>query len=139
MKYQALAILRAGVHSGEYYEATDETGSLIGYTLWMPPGQEMFSTFALHLRETRMYAHHLIAGKSRESSDSKSLCVNSLPRLRTTIEQQFVLVLLHLLRIVKTDVFCSIYHNFRDSWQACWDQPYVIFWNRIFLDNDSII
>ena len=139
MKYQALSILRAGVHSGEYYEATDETGSLIGYTLWMPPGQEMFSTFVSRLQETPMSAHHLIAAKSRESSDSKSLCVNSLPRLRTTIEQQFVLVLLHLLRIVKTDVFCSICHNFRDSWQACWDQPYVIFWDRIFLDDNSII
>ena len=139
MKYQALAILRAGVHSGEYYEATDETGSLIGYTLWMPPGQEMFSTFVSRLQETPMSAHHLIAGKSRESSDSKSLCVNSLPRLRTTIEQQFVLVLMHLLGMVKTEVFCSICRNSRYSYQACWDQPYVIFWDRIFLDDNSII
>jgi len=139
MKYQALAILRAGVHSGEYYEATDETGSLIGYTLWMPPGQEMFSTFVSRLQETPMSAHHLISGKSRESSDSKSLCVNSLPRLRTTIEQQFVLVLLHLLGMVKTEVFCSTCRNSRYSYQACWDQPYVKFWDWIFLENDSII
>jgi len=45
MSFQALALLRAGVHSGQYYEATDEGGELIGYTLWMPPGQEMFSTY----------------------------------------------------------------------------------------------
>ncbi|CAA7265027.1 unnamed protein product [Cyclocybe aegerita] len=44
MPLQALALLRAGVHSGEYYEASNEQGELVGYTLWMPPGQEMFST-----------------------------------------------------------------------------------------------
>lgn len=44
MKYEALAILRAGVHSGEYYEATNENGELVGYTIWMPPGKEIFST-----------------------------------------------------------------------------------------------
>jgi len=44
MKFEALAFLRAGVHSGEYYEATDDEGGLIGYTVWMPPKQEMFST-----------------------------------------------------------------------------------------------
>ncbi|KDR85991.1 hypothetical protein GALMADRAFT_397715 [Galerina marginata CBS 339.88] len=44
MKFEALALLRAGVHSGEYYEASNEEGELIGYTMWMPPGQEMFST-----------------------------------------------------------------------------------------------
>jgi len=44
MKFEALALLRAGVHSGEYYEATNKEGELIGYTMWMPPGQEMFST-----------------------------------------------------------------------------------------------
>ncbi|KAJ3511538.1 hypothetical protein NLJ89_g4046 [Agrocybe chaxingu] len=44
MPLQALALLRAGVLSGEYYEATNEEGELVGYTMWMPPGQEMFST-----------------------------------------------------------------------------------------------
>lgn len=44
MKYEALAILRAGVHSGEYYEATNDKGELVGYTMWMPPGNEIFST-----------------------------------------------------------------------------------------------
>ncbi|KAF8971928.1 hypothetical protein BDZ97DRAFT_1153970 [Flammula alnicola] len=44
MKYEALALLRAGVLSGEYYEATDQEGQLIGYNMWMPPGQEIFST-----------------------------------------------------------------------------------------------
>ncbi|KAF9562254.1 hypothetical protein CPC08DRAFT_706773 [Agrocybe pediades] len=44
MNLEALALLRAGVHSGEYYEATDDQDALVGYTLWMPPGKEMFST-----------------------------------------------------------------------------------------------
>jgi len=44
MKLQALAILRAGAMAGEYYIATNPAGEQIGYTLWMPPGQEMFST-----------------------------------------------------------------------------------------------
>ncbi|KAF8195072.1 hypothetical protein BJ912DRAFT_1085952 [Pholiota molesta] len=44
MTCQALALLRAGALAGEYYEATNEEGEMIGYTMWMPPGQEMFST-----------------------------------------------------------------------------------------------
>ncbi|KIM38174.1 hypothetical protein M413DRAFT_247359 [Hebeloma cylindrosporum] len=44
MKLQALAMLRAGALAGEYYIATNPAGEQIGYTLWMPPGQEMFST-----------------------------------------------------------------------------------------------
>ncbi|KAF9476014.1 hypothetical protein BDN70DRAFT_882975 [Pholiota conissans] len=44
MPLQALALLRAGALAGEYYEATNEEGEMIGYTMWMPPGQEMFST-----------------------------------------------------------------------------------------------
>lgn len=36
--------LRACVHSGEFYTATDKTGEVIGFSLWMPPGQELFST-----------------------------------------------------------------------------------------------
>ena len=44
MRLQALAMLRAGALTGEYYIATNPSGEQIGYTLWMPPGQEMFST-----------------------------------------------------------------------------------------------
>ncbi|KAI0340439.1 hypothetical protein BDW22DRAFT_1486269 [Trametopsis cervina] len=39
------AMLRAGILAGEYYEATDEKdGSLLGYLMTMPPGQDLFST-----------------------------------------------------------------------------------------------
>lgn len=44
VRLQALAMLRAGALAGEYYIATNPAGEQIGYTLWMPPGQEMFST-----------------------------------------------------------------------------------------------
>jgi GNAT superfamily N-acetyltransferase len=44
MKLQALAILRAGALAGEYYTATNPDGELVAYTLWMPPGQELFSS-----------------------------------------------------------------------------------------------
>ena len=36
--------LRACVDSGEFYTATDKVGEVIGYSLWMPPGQDLFST-----------------------------------------------------------------------------------------------
>ncbi|KAI0089627.1 hypothetical protein BDY19DRAFT_943404 [Irpex rosettiformis] len=38
------AMLRAGIHSGEYYEAKDASGGLIGFLMTMPPGQDLFST-----------------------------------------------------------------------------------------------
>ena len=38
------AMLRAGIHSGEYYEATDASGGLVGFLMTMPPGQDLFST-----------------------------------------------------------------------------------------------
>ena len=39
------AILKAGIYAaGEYYIATNEDGEIVGYTMWMPPGQEIFST-----------------------------------------------------------------------------------------------
>ncbi|KAI0697360.1 hypothetical protein BC835DRAFT_1472786 [Cytidiella melzeri] len=38
------AMLRAGVHSGEYYEAVDANGGLVGFLMTMPPGQDLFST-----------------------------------------------------------------------------------------------
>ncbi|TFK42238.1 hypothetical protein BDQ12DRAFT_645786 [Crucibulum laeve] len=40
----ARAILLAGAIDGEYYSATNEEGELVGFTMWMPPGQELFST-----------------------------------------------------------------------------------------------
>jgi len=49
MNFEVLAILRAGVLDGEYYEATNDEGELIGYTMWMPPGREMFSTFVISI------------------------------------------------------------------------------------------
>lgn len=57
MEFQALALLRSGVLDGEYYEATDDEGELIGYTMWMPPGREPFPTFVIFVgtlkRETQ--------------------------------------------------------------------------------------
>ena len=38
---EALALLRAGVLEGEYYETTNEDHELIGYTMWMPPGRDV--------------------------------------------------------------------------------------------------
>ena len=38
------AMLRAGVHSGEYYEASDADGRLVGYLVTMPPGNVLLST-----------------------------------------------------------------------------------------------
>lgn len=46
------AMLRAGVHSGEYYEASNETGELVGFLMTMPPGQDLFSTSVLLLHST---------------------------------------------------------------------------------------
>ncbi|PPR06250.1 hypothetical protein CVT24_000922 [Panaeolus cyanescens] len=43
-KLQIRAMVKAAVLDGEFYTATNEEGRLIGYSIWMPPGQEMFST-----------------------------------------------------------------------------------------------
>ena len=40
--------LRACVNSGEFYTATDEVGEVIGYSLWMPPDQDLFSTYVIN-------------------------------------------------------------------------------------------
>jgi len=41
----ARAILKAGIFAaGEYYTATNDKGEIVGFAMWMPPGQEMFST-----------------------------------------------------------------------------------------------
>ncbi|EGO00642.1 hypothetical protein SERLA73DRAFT_178507 [Serpula lacrymans var. lacrymans S7.3] len=39
----ARSTLMAGILAGEYYNATDESGDVVGFALWMPPGEEMFS------------------------------------------------------------------------------------------------
>ncbi|KAJ3552832.1 hypothetical protein NM688_g3942 [Phlebia brevispora] len=38
------AMLRAGIHSGQYYEATHEQDGLVGYMVTMPPGKDLLST-----------------------------------------------------------------------------------------------
>ena len=38
------AMLRAGILSGEYYEATNEKDGLVGFLMVMPAGQDLFST-----------------------------------------------------------------------------------------------
>lgn len=38
------AMLRAGAQYGEYYEAVDAHGRLVGFLMTMPPGQDLFST-----------------------------------------------------------------------------------------------
>ncbi|KZT70571.1 hypothetical protein DAEQUDRAFT_725087 [Daedalea quercina L-15889] len=41
----ARAMIKAALlAAGEYYPAFDESGELLGYALWMPPGQELFAT-----------------------------------------------------------------------------------------------
>jgi len=39
----ARAMLKAGVLTGEYYTAMDGD-ELVGFTMWMPPGRDLFST-----------------------------------------------------------------------------------------------
>lgn len=38
------AMLRAGVHCGEYYEAHHESEGMVGFLMVTPPGQDLFST-----------------------------------------------------------------------------------------------
>lgn len=78
MEFEALALLRAGVLAGEYYEATNDEGELIGYTMWMPPGREMFSTFVILVRTTKG-RHSQTHGpphteKNNENADSTNSC-----------------------------------------------------------------
>ncbi|KAH6896135.1 hypothetical protein BKA70DRAFT_786500 [Coprinopsis sp. MPI-PUGE-AT-0042] len=40
------AMLWAGALEGEYYIATDEAGNFAGYSMWMPPGRDLFGTDA---------------------------------------------------------------------------------------------
>ncbi|EFI28762.1 hypothetical protein CC1G_13788 [Coprinopsis cinerea okayama7 len=46
VSYMIGAMLRAGALEGEYYVATDEAGKLVGYTMWMPPGKQLFESEA---------------------------------------------------------------------------------------------
>jgi len=50
IKPQAIAMLHAGALAGEYYTATNTDGELVGFSLWMPPGQEMFSRYVNYSR-----------------------------------------------------------------------------------------
>lgn len=44
----ARATLKAGIFAaGEFYTATNDEGDIVGFTMWMPPGQELFSTLVL--------------------------------------------------------------------------------------------
>lgn len=41
----ARAMIKAAVlAAGEFYPALDQSGTLVGYALWMPPGEELFAT-----------------------------------------------------------------------------------------------
>ncbi|KAK2460077.1 hypothetical protein APHAL10511_007911 [Amanita phalloides] len=41
----ARSVLKAGIFAaGEFYIAANEREEIVGFTMWMPPGQEMFST-----------------------------------------------------------------------------------------------
>lgn len=40
----ARAMLKAGALTGEYYTAMDGD-ELVGFTMWMPPGRDLFSTY----------------------------------------------------------------------------------------------
>lgn len=51
LKLQAAATIRAGALTGEFCVAENDDGDIVGYTLWMPPGQEIFSRYATHLTE----------------------------------------------------------------------------------------
>ncbi|OCH89783.1 hypothetical protein OBBRIDRAFT_793938 [Obba rivulosa] len=45
MQPMARAMIRPlALLAGEMYTATDENGSLVGFTLWLPPGENMFTT-----------------------------------------------------------------------------------------------
>ena len=39
------AMIHAIVSAGEYYNAIDESGDLIGFAAWMPPGRDLFETY----------------------------------------------------------------------------------------------
>ncbi|KAF7792946.1 hypothetical protein EIP86_004049 [Pleurotus ostreatoroseus] len=37
-------MLRAGIYSGEYYEAVHQDEGMVGFLMVMPPGKDLFST-----------------------------------------------------------------------------------------------
>lgn len=49
LKDQAIATIRAGALDSEFYVAQESLGEIIACSVWMPPGQEMFSTYDLGL------------------------------------------------------------------------------------------
>ena len=49
----ARATLKAGIFAaGEFYTATNDEGDIVGFTMWMPPGQELFSTLVLQAHDS---------------------------------------------------------------------------------------
>ncbi|KAF5323291.1 hypothetical protein D9619_013512 [Psilocybe cf. subviscida] len=44
LKLQAAATIPAGALAGEFYVAENHDGDIVAYTLWMPPGEEIFSS-----------------------------------------------------------------------------------------------
>ncbi|KAF8902249.1 hypothetical protein CPB84DRAFT_1824378 [Gymnopilus junonius] len=65
IRLQALATIRAGAFAGEYYVASNPEGELVGYSVWMPPGQELFST-----EEQRKLGYEdYVAGFSEEGKE----------------------------------------------------------------------
>ena len=60
-------MLRAGIHSGEYYEATTVNGELVGFLMTMPPGDTLFSTYVHINRPVRSETGSLIAFDPRSS------------------------------------------------------------------------
>lgn len=46
MKPMVGAMIRACILEGEFYTATEEdTDTLLGFAVWMPPGHEIFEKF----------------------------------------------------------------------------------------------
>lgn len=41
------AMICAATLGGEIYVATEHPGEVVGYAVWMPPGQELLSTFVV--------------------------------------------------------------------------------------------
>jgi hypothetical protein len=44
LPYLARAMIGASTVDGELYIATDDAGDLVGFSVWMPSGKELFST-----------------------------------------------------------------------------------------------
>ena len=90
MKLQALAMLRAGAMAGGYYIATNPAGEQIGYALWMPPGQEMFSTWAAFSQHPWKGTLKCVEGTNNENSDLPSSWLSFPKKQKITSRLQWV-------------------------------------------------